>query len=438
MKLNKPTNPNYCFTVVKLGDDIKLPNMDNIVHKNVFGNLVITGKSIFKKGDLALYIPVETQLSSEYCKFNDLFDKKEFNNDTTKKGYISYKKRRIKAIKFYKGTYESNGLLMPLDSLSYINDDIAKSLTLGDEFDTIGGVAVCNKYELPIKRQKGQSNNNKPTGFNQVIDNQFKFHVDTLQLGKFIDRFNPHDLISITYKLHGTSAISSNVLVKRKLNLIEKLLLKLNVNINTSYYSNTGLYSSRKVIKNKWIRKENQYHQKADLRRTAHELISPLLPKGMTAYYELVGYEPNGTMIQKPFDYGYTNPNDDDNEYTEGVHFGIYVYRLTYTNESGIVFEFSAKQVQDWCKVFNVKPVPELYYGSANELFGYNDVDLHDWRQKLLIVLKDKYWLTQCNMCNNKVPSEGIVVRREGYSLDILKYKNFDFLLLETKSLDKS
>ena len=41
-------------------------------------------------------------------------------------------------------------------------------------------------------------------------------------------------------------------------------------------------------------------------------------------------------------------------------------------------------------------------------------------------------------MCNNKVPEEGIVVRKESlFSCDSYKLKSFRFLEFETKQLDK-
>ena len=98
-------NSNYCFTVVMVGEDIPLKERDRIVHKNIFGNMVITSKDGMPKGTKAFYIPAETQLDAEFCKHNNLNDKSEYNLDTTQKGYISYKKRRVRAISL--GGFES-------------------------------------------------------------------------------------------------------------------------------------------------------------------------------------------------------------------------------------------------------------------------------------------------------------------------------------------
>ncbi len=461
MKLKKPENPNYCFTVVKVGKDIDLEDRDRIVHKNVFGNMVITSKDVYPEGTLMLYIPVECQLSEDYCKYNNLYDKSDMNADPLAKGYISYKKRRIRAIKL--GGYESNGMLMPLGSLAVVSD-ISKDeylftkliLNKGNEFDEINGIKLCNKY-IPTPSRNSNPKGKAPKKHkweSKMVDSQFKFHKDTTHLGKNIHKINPDDIISITEKLHGTSGISSKVLVKRKLNWVDNILLALGIQVVKTCYDNEGIYASRKVIKNEELNpKANDYYKEDnDWRKLAHESVFPFLAEGMTAYYEIVGYTPSGSMIQKGFDYGFFTPQKykvclktgkTERLYEEGINFGVFIYRLTYTNTSGQVFEFSAKQVQDWCRANDLKAVPERYYGDVWGLMMlriHNDVcesDYEDWREELLIILKEGYWRKQCTMCKSKVPNEGVVLRKEGLGCEAYKHKNFDFLQFESKQLDK-
>lgn len=423
------TNKNYCFTVIKVGKDIPLEGKDRIVHKNIFGNMVITQKDSLPEGTLALYIPVETQLSEDYCKYNNLYDKAEMNFDTTKRGYISHK-RRIRAIKL--GGFESNGMLMPIDSIYWQLPSNTKPFELeeGTEFDTIDGIELCRKYVVPVRNSNPVGKRPKKAKVHsKLVDNQFRLHVDTSQLGKNIHKINPDDLISITYKIHGTSAISSKVLVKRKLNWFEKLLKFFGVNIPTSNYDGYGIYSSRKVVQNQDLNPNtNDYYQDgSNWRKTAHEMLIPFMTNGMTLYYEIAGYTPNGSWIQKNFDYG-----------CEVGEFKIFIYRITSTNTDGQVFEWSAKQVQDWCKQNELNVVPELYYGTTRQYlvqhtsFKFED-NFHDF---LLEYLKKEFWLDQCSICKSKVPSEGIVLRKEGLGLEVFKYKNFKFLEYESKQLD--
>lgn len=49
--------------------------------------------------------------------------------------------------------------------------------------------------------------------------------------------------------------------------------------------------------------------------------------------------------------------------------FDIIVYRITYTNVDGKVFEFSTQQVKEFCKKYSLHSVKELYYGRAETSF---------------------------------------------------------------------
>ena len=59
-----------------------------------------------------------------------------------------------------------------------------------------------------------------------------------------------------------------------------------------------------------------------------------------------------------------------------------------------------------------------------------------NWQEKFLNTLKEKYNDKDCYMCNNKVPEEGIVIRKEGIEWEAFKLKSNKFYEYETKSLD--
>jgi hypothetical protein len=66
---------------------------------------------------------------------------------------------------------------------------------------------------------------------------------------------------------------------------------------------------------------------------------------------------PNGQMIQKDYDYKCVyNPKSFDyqkmtpKQMYHARLFDIVVYRITYTNVDGKVFEFSTQQVKEFCK----------------------------------------------------------------------------------------
>lgn len=169
--------------------------------------------------------------------------------------------------------------------------------------------------------------------------------------------------------------------------------------------------------------KEKQHFYDIDIWGLAHEKVKEHLQKGMTFYYEIVGYLPNGSGIQGQYDYG-----------CEPGQFEVYIYRITSTNVDGKVIEFSARQVQEFCKKNGLKAVPELYYGKAENLYPLKE--LH-WNENFLNTIKSLYNEKDCFMCKNKLPEEGVVIRIEGIDLEAYKCKSTRFLEHETKELDK-
>jgi hypothetical protein len=424
MKFDKPINENYCATVVTIKHLIPLENCDNIQATIIFGNSIIISKDT-KVGDVGIYFPAETQLSDEYTKANNLYRHSEKNIDPDKKGYIE-DNRRIRTMKM-RGN-QSCGLFMPLDSVAPFVD--ITLLNEGDSFDKIGDTPICQKYiSHKQKGLPGSKQSRKKIKQSKLIENQFNFHTDTSQLGKNVHVFKENDIVSITYKMHGTSVIISKLICKKKINIFLKLLRLIGIKIVDTEYDN--IYASRRVIKNDDMKMSNHFYD-VDIWGMANEKIKDFLMDGMTIYAEIVGYLPTGAGIQsgkgKVFDYGCAENC-----------FEVYIYRITYTNTHGDVFEFSAKQVQDWCKERGLNAVPELFYGKIGDVIydsQYYDNNL-SFGDNILNVLRNKYLEKKCFMCKNNLPAEGIVVRKETNGIDAFKFKSFAFLKMETEELDK-
>lgn len=199
----------------------------------------------------------------------------------------------------------------------------------------------------------------------------------------------------------------------------------------------------------------------------------------MSLYYEIVGFAPDGKYIQKGYDYGYVN----EKPYKSGRSFGIYIYRITTTNEDGDIFEWPMLQVKKWCQERGFKSVPLLYYGPIANLLNEKDYKLIEnnypdssdiektWEEvvegsndaylralklcnvssdstKFVLTLGDKskvildrlrelYLEKDCFLCRNEVPGEGIVLRVEdSLEVEVYKFKSFRFLKKETEQLD--
>ena len=418
-----PKNPNYAATVVKISNIIPLENCDNVVATMIMGNQVIVSKDT-KINDVGLFFPVECELSKAYLSNNNLYRHSELNVDKDKKGYFE-DNGRIRCVKF-RG-HNSEGLFMPIQSLDFITTTYPH---VGQSFDELNNIEICKKYEITVKNTGGSNVRKIDRKYqSKLIENQFRLHDDTEQLYRNLYKLHPSQLISITYKLHGTSFISSKVLCKKPLKWYEKVLKKFGVDVVDTQYD--YLYASRKVIKNAELNSGNSHFYGEDIWGLAHDKVKEFLQDGMTVYGEIVGYLPSGGAIQKDYDYGCA-PNT----------FEIYIYRITYTNTSGKVFEFSARQVQDWCEANGLDAVPQLYYGYASDLYTLlTDLDveenLDDWRVNFLKALKKQYNEADCHMCHNKVPEEGVVLRIDKNKFEAYKVKSVRFLERETKLLDK-
>lgn len=216
---------NYACQVIKLPVKQKVEGLDRLVKVTHQGNDVLTQKDT-DENSLYLFFPAECAIFHDYLRMNDEYRDETLNRTKGAKGYFE-PTGRVKAIKF-KGVV-STGYIAPVKTLSIINIDY-KKLKIGDEFTHIDGIEICKKYRIVRENTtstKESRYNKKLKRFNKLVANQFRFHVDTSQLAKNLHMFHPEDIIVITYKFHGTSAVFSNLLIKRSLNFVEKLCILL-------------------------------------------------------------------------------------------------------------------------------------------------------------------------------------------------------------------
>lgn len=448
MKIKEPKNQNYAAIVVEIKTLVPLEKCDNVQGAIIMGNQVVVSKDV-KVGDIGLYFPLECALSKEYLSNNNLYRKPELNADPKQKGYFE-ENGRIRCVRF-RG-HKSEGLFMPMLSIDFaFKNANSYGFNLGDCFDELNEVPICSKYVVKTNRTPGQPGSKKTRDTkkyeSKLVENQFRFHQDTSMLYRNLHRIEPNSLISCTYKLHGTSGISSYVLCKQpitKFDRVKEWLWNMSYKIGNLFrdtrYSfkinNTKydyIYSSRKVIKNEELNPNAQHFYNEDIWGIAHNEVKDFLQKGMTFYYEIVGFLPNGGSIQKDYDYG-----------CEPTKHAVYIYRITSTNVDGKVIEFSAKQVQDFCKKNGLNAVPELYYGYAKDLFPYvnsdgdNIIPDENWSEVFLNWIKSKYNEKDCYMCSNKVVEEGVVIRIENLEFEAYKQKSFAFYQHESKMLDQN
>jgi hypothetical protein len=458
MKLikSKNHNINYLAKIVKI-DEFKAhrdPEVNKLKCCTVDGFNIICG--IESEPGLYVYFPTACCLNPDFLRYANLYRHKELNNDPDKSGMFE-DNGRVKAIRL-RGEL-SEGFILPIVILeNYIQSVTNQSIEIEEnvEFDAVehdGKSFWINKKYIPknVLRQREHTKGNhsrQPKGIDRIIENQFRFHYDTILIKKCPYAIQPDDIIHISSKIHGTSGISARVLCKipraipaRIACWIAKYIFRCNltgdVNNNIDY---DYIYSSRTVIKNRYYNKKvSDGFYGVDVWKYADEIVKPHLQKGMTFYYEIVGFLPNGGYIQKGYDYGCEPPKEGE-KYTHEKHFKVRIYRITLTNPDGYVHEFSTQEVKQYCGSVGLTPVEEYYYGRAADLYPEITNSDFKWSEEFLNKLSnDAGFNMELNSpeCINKVPHEGVVIKIENGRSAAFKLKCFKFLNKEQESLDK-
>ena len=465
---SKNANVNYLAQIVDIKDFSNHinPKVERLKVAHVQGYDILV--SIDEQPGKYVYFPTNSMINPALLSFANLYRHGELNANSEKTGFFE-DNGRVKAICLQKQV--SEGFLLPftilqefiLSSVNVALDE--KDCPDGLEFDQAehGGKAfwINRKYVIHNNNQrqnagnpgdrKARKCNRKIAKLDAVIENQFRFHYDTVLLRKNPNVIAPNDLISISAKIHGTSHVSAYVKCRRYLNWRERLASWITKRKDL-FNDYMHLYSSRSVIKNRFLYKGKQRHAGGfygiDVWKYADDYLRPFMVKGMTIYAEIAGYLPNGSYIQKDYDYGCVPPqvkNLDEAEMREGdyvcgVNYKVFVYRITMTNEDGIVHEFSAKEVQQWCAKKGLTPVREFYYGYAKDLYPDLDTESENWSTEFMErMANDKNFFMEMRSpdCNNNVPHEGIVIKVEDGVPRAWKLKSFAFLNKEQSDLDK-
>ena len=444
-------NINYLAKVVKINNFGKHPNPEVTRLKCAYvdGFNIIVG--IDEQPGLFVYFPTNSQINPELLRYANLYRHAELNDNPEKSGLFN-DNGRVTAIKL-KGLV-SEGFLLPWD---IFNSFLLASVNVGIdnpevnlEFDAVyhyGKEFWINKKYTVVRNTAGtqgsksrQKSQKRLKEFDRIIENQFRYHYDTVLLKKSPWVIKPDSLVSITEKIHGASGISAYVICNRPTTLLEKIgLLFTGCGWKKFTSEYNYIYASRNAIKSQYINKNIKAgHYSVDVWKYADDVVRPFLQKGMTMYYEIVGFLPNGRYIQKDYDYGCVPPTEGE-VYTHEKHFKVRIYRITITNVDGIVHEFSAREVQQFCEMAGLTPVTQLYYGYAKNLYPKMRSTTNFSKNFIAKLAEDTnfYMEMPSPSCNNIVPHEGIVIKIEDMIPHAWKLKCFAFLNKEQKELDK-
>jgi len=428
---------NYKCIVAQISTVIPIPNADRIHTAIVLGEQVIVSKE-WTVGKIGLFFPADTQLSEEFCSENNLFRHAHLNKDPSKAGFFD-DNRKVRCQPFLK--VRSEGFFCGLDALDYTGT--TKAMPIGYAFDHIGGKLLCEKYMS--EKMLAKLSSNKTQAKSKRRDNtpikstpMFEKHVTSHQYRQNTHLIEKGDLVSFHAKVHGTSARVGYTKVKYKpVSLLDRLLAKVGL-FDTERWE--YIVGSRNVT----IDSSGGHHGSNQFRHDVMDKLKPFLKKGMTVYGEIAGYA-NGKLIMSPHktkglkDKKFAKKYGSEVKYTYGCNEGesrFHVYRISYTNESGIELDFTDAQIKQWCldagvhATFDVHQ-PIIFDGDVKGL------------NALVEYLTERPELLTEDFIDPTHLSEGIIVRVDKGTLvpKFLKSKSYAFkvaegILKETGDLD--
>ena len=357
----------------------------------------------------------------------------------------------------------SFGFLFGIDEMAKFCPDVKDvnyEELINQEFDTVGDKLFVKAYVPPIKEEqraksRGEKRNNKLKRFDRLVEGEFSYHYDTNPLNRNMHCMSPEKVVVISCKLHGTSLIVGKLHVKEPIHLApHKWLWNKFVDLTGLFKSKRitdfnivygPIFSSRTVIKNRYINKEvTGGYYSSDIWSEVGEMLYPYLDEGMTIYAEIYGYLTGcQSMIQKQYAY----------ECKEGENKTM-IYRITTINEDGSKKEWNVTDVYDWTvkliermKEANdenwkrIHPIDILYHGTLEDLYPDVDTEEH-WHENILEKLKndkEHFGMEEYEpLClYEKVPREGIVIRIDDDPIsEAFKLKTTSFKLGEALLYD--
>jgi hypothetical protein len=462
----------YCCTVVKIGELKPIENSDFLATTLVNGIQIVVRKDETKEGDIMIYAANETQLNLEFLSCNNLFElsERQLNKnyeevqnlldngkDDEAKRLVGFfnKRGRVKCIRLRQ--QPSFGFLFHKEALVNWKPELA-DLNLEDyldkDFDYIGDDLFVKVYVPFVPEDRRKAREPRERGVKKVdhiIEGQFFKHYDTAQLNRNIGQIKPEDIVNLSVKVHGTSAIFANILCRDPKflntkvqwfnNLVNYLHMCLPERWQITEEKYDLIYSSRNEVKNKYIkvsRKRGISYGIDDLWGEYADILRPYIPEGMTVYGEIFGYcTGDSKLIQKDYDYG-----------CEVGKNKFMPYRIT-TKEDKIIREWNVDEVYDWTtKLLNenpelkekIKPIEILYHGTLKDFYPGIQVD-DSWNANVLKAMKvDNRLGMEKNesLCINRVPREGIVLRIDNDPMrEAFKLKCVKFLEREKKLMDE-
>jgi hypothetical protein len=389
------------------------PNADRLKIASAYGHQVVVGLTA-EDGDLGLFFPTDGQLSEAFAAANDLVRRVDAQGN--KAGGMFEQNRRVRA-QSLRGV-KSDGFWCPLSYLAAAEIDTSAIETLreGDTLDSLGGVAICNKYMTPATLQAQHQRVQK-----RVISS-FPEHVETEPYKYARHAIQPGSVVYVSEKLHGTSQRYGLVEVERPLKWYERWLQRLGVPVEAKTYQ--YVIGTRRTILEDG---KAGYYGSEQFRRDVVSGIT--LKPGEILYFEVVGYTTDEKFIMG--EQGDTKKAGLEQygpvmRYTYGCEPGtcrMYVYRITQHGT-----ELSHFQMHQRCQELGLQTVPHI------DMLCVYDTET----MSIVDTIIDSH-ISGSSELDSRHIREGVCLRVEStQGTQFIKAKSWEFGVLEGYIKDKA
>jgi len=383
----------------------------------VQGYQVIVGLAA-KDGDLGVFFPCDGMLTKEHLRANRLYST---DPETGEKmgGYFG-KNGRVRAQKF-RGQI-SDGFWQEAHGFGWCG---GLHLRDGEEFDSLGGQKICQKYYTPATRRAQRMHKSTRSKKATVTYPSFYQHYDTKQLRNNVACIPAGAVIYISEKLHGTSGRTGHIQPAVRRNRFTAFVRRVLGREDPWVY----VCGTRRTIRRE---RGDGFYGKEQFRLHIHDEIKRAgLQRGEIVYYEIVGFTEDNRSIMPRYeitDKGLKKRYGDKMVYAYGCaeyKARFYVYRITQQTPGGLVVDLAWDQMIARCQQLGLSVVPELdrfvYDGNVDGLLAR--VDAHTRGDSML----DSNHIREGVVCKVEHPE----VYTNNPSLIALKYKGFHFCEME-------
>jgi RNA ligase (TIGR02306 family) len=305
--------------VVKIKEIVPHDNADLLEIVKVFGWFVVVRKGMYKVGDMAIYMPIDSVLP-------DILEAKLFPPDSKIKLHNS----RIRSIKI-RGVV-SQGMLCPLEFIP---------TALRSEGEDVTQILGITKFEPPEPGEVGIGSPCRSRKNLKKQNSAFIKYTDIENFKKYNTEFAEGELVQVTEKLHGTSS-RYGWFKKQNMSLFQRTWCK----FKEKFFGMDDRWEWEFLVGSRNLQISDDPEDNVYAKIALQLDLKDKIPLGYSIYGEIVG-----SKIQKNYTYGCK----------EGEH-EFYAYDVRINERGYLDYPLFAS----FCDTLGIKRVPLLYKGPFN------------------------------------------------------------------------